>query len=161
MTKAEELKLLEQIDALIASAGKDSYIAMTFAGVPELCKRNIELDFGDSPVQDLAIERERLSAEVVRHDETKHQLSDAQKSWKEAMNEIESLKSQVRNLGQDSANLAEERDAIAECVDGLQEIIDKQDGEIRKLKAEIVKLRMERMTEEEIAELYDKTEGGN
>lgn len=158
MTKAEELKLLDKIAGLIAESGKDSYISMTFAGIVDVCKRNITDDFGDSPVQDLELERERFSAESRMHDETKRMLADSQKALKEAMNEIESLKSQVRNLGDDAANLAEERDAMSDCVTGLQEIVDKQDAEIRRLKAEIVRMRMERMTEEQVAELYEKTQ---
>ena len=161
MTKAEEMKILVKIAGLIAEAGKDSYIHMTFDGILDVCKRNIENDFGDCPVKDLELERERFHAEVRMHEETKRMLKESDDHLNKAMIEIEALKSQVRNLGADSANLAEERDAMSDCVNGMHEIVDKQDGEIRRLKAEIVKLRMERMTEEQIAELYDKTEGGN
>lgn len=156
MTKAEELKILEQIEKLIDHAGADSYIRMTFAGVPEICRRNIEDDFGNIPVQDAEDARNLLHAEERRHDETKRLLAEAQDALKEAMNECESLKSQVRNLGQDAANLAEEKDTIAECLEGMHGICDQQDAEIRKLKAEIVRMRMERMTEEQVAELYDR-----
>ena len=156
MTKAEELKILDKIAGLIAESGKDSYISMTFAGIVDVCKRNITNDFGDSPVQDLELERERFLAESRMHDETKRQLAESQKAWNEAMIECEALKSSERNLGQEAADLAEERDAMSDCVHGLQEIVDKQDAEIRRLKAEIVKLRMERMTEEQVAELYEK-----
>ena len=156
MTKAEELKLLDKIAGLIAESGKDSYISMTFAGVCEVCRRNIANDFGDSPVEDCANMRFALDAERRMHDETKRLLEESQKSWNEAMIECEALKSSERNLGQEAADLAEERDAMSDCVHGLQEIVDKQDAEIRRLKAEIVKLRMERMTEEQVAELYEK-----
>lgn len=156
MTKAEEMKILVKIAGLIAEAGKDSYIHMTFDGICDICKQNIENDFGDCPVKDLELERERFNAEMQMHAETKRMLKESDDSLNKAMLEIESLKSQVRNLGQDAANLAEERDAMSDCVHGLQEIMDKQNGKIRKLKAEIVKLRMERMSEEAIAELYEK-----
>ena len=156
MTKAEELKLLAQIEELINRADEDSYIRMTFDGIGAVCMENIRADFGNCPVRDLDDLRERFYAEARRHDETKRILAETQKMLKEAMNECESLKSQVRNLGQDAANLAEERDAMSDCVNGLQEIMDKQDAEIRKLKTEIVKLRMEQMTEEQVAELYNK-----
>lgn len=156
MTKAEELKLLEKIEELIKSADPCDYIPMTFAGIVDVCRRNIEDDFGNIPVQDAEDARNLLHAEERRHDETKRQLAEAQKAWEKAMNECENLKSQVRNMGDDSARLAEERDAMSDCVNGLQEICEKQDGEIRRLKAEIVKLRMERMDESAIAELYEK-----
>lgn len=156
MTKAEELKILEKIAGLIAESGKDSYISMTFAGICDVCRRNITDDFGDSPVEDCANMRVALDAERRMHDETKWMLSESNDAWKKAMNECEYLNSQLRNMGQEAADLAEERDAMSDCVNGLQEICDKQDAEIRRLKAEIVKLRMERMTEEQVAELYEK-----
>lgn len=53
MTKAEERKLLDKIEALIKSAGEDSYIGGTFRGVVEICRNNIDNDFGDHPVEDL------------------------------------------------------------------------------------------------------------
>lgn len=156
MTKAEELKILDKIAGLIAESGEGSYISMTFAGIVDVCKRNITDDFGDSPVEDCANMRVALDAERRMHEETKRLLATSQDAWKQEMNECEHLKSQLRNSEQDAANLAEERDAMSDCVHGLQEIVDAQDGEIRKLKAETVKLRMERMTEEQVAELYEK-----
>ena len=149
MTKANEMNLLSQIEALIQSAGADSYIAMTFAGIVDVCKRNIENDFGDSPVADLESEREQLSAEVVRHDETKHQLADSQKMCKEALDENDRLRKLAAEWEQNAHD-------AGEMYCGLEEEIKTQDAEIRRLKAEIVKLRMERMTEEQVAELYEK-----
>ena len=92
MTKAEELKILEAIEGLILETGPDSYIAMTFAGVPEICRRNIEDDFGNIPVQDLEDVRKLLDAEQRRHDETKRMLADSQKMCKEALDENEGLR---------------------------------------------------------------------
>jgi len=60
MTKAEELKVLEKIDALIKSTGEDSYIAMTFAGIVDVARTNIENDWGEAPVEDLAAAREKI-----------------------------------------------------------------------------------------------------
>ena len=62
MTKAEELKVLDKIAKLIESAGDDSYIALTFKGMVDIAKSNIENDFGDSPVEDLKEMREELKA---------------------------------------------------------------------------------------------------
>lgn len=59
MAKANERKLLDQIEALIKSAGDDSYIALTFAGIVDICRDNIDNDFGNAPVQDLAEARKR------------------------------------------------------------------------------------------------------
>ena len=148
MTKAEELKLLAQIDALIKSADPCDYIPMTFAGIVETCKRNIENDFGNIPVQDAEDARNLLHAEERRHDETKRQLAEAQKMCKAAMDENDRFRKMIDEL-------KEQRDCMAECVDGNNAIIDQAEAEIRKLKAEIVRFRMERMTENEMAELYN------
>lgn len=60
MTKAEELKVLDKIETMIKSAGADSYIAGTFAGIVEICRDNIENDFGNHPVEDLAAARKKM-----------------------------------------------------------------------------------------------------
>lgn len=59
MTKAEELKILEKIEALIKSAGVDSYIGPTFAGIVEVCRENIENDWGMCPLEDLDTARKQ------------------------------------------------------------------------------------------------------
>lgn len=59
MTKVQELKILGQIEALINSAGEDSYIGQTFAGIVEICLSNIKNDFGDHPLEDLEAARKK------------------------------------------------------------------------------------------------------
>ena len=149
MTKAEELKILEAIEGLILEAGPDSYIRMTFAGVPEICRRNIEDDFGDIPVQDLDDVRKLLDAEQRRHDETKRMLADSQKMCKEALDENEGLR-----------KLADEWEKNAHDAGEMYTELEQENtvltAEIRKLKAEIVRMRMARMDESAIAELYDR-----
>ena len=152
MMKAEELKILEAIEGLILEAGPDSYIRMTFAGVPEICRRNIEDDFGDIPVQDLDDARKLLDAEERRHDETKRMLAEAQKTCKEAMDQRDKLLAE-RDEWEKNAHDA------GELYCKLEDECAEMTAEIRKLKAEIVRMRMARMTEAEIAGLYDKTEG--
>lgn len=61
MTKAEELKVLDKIDALIKSAGADSYIGPTFDGIVDICRSNIENDFGDHPLEDLEAARKKAA----------------------------------------------------------------------------------------------------
>ena len=149
MTKQEELKILEAIEGLILEAGPDSYIRMTFAGVPEICRRNIEDDFGDIPVQDLDDVRKLLDAEQRRHDETKRMLADSQKMCKEALDENEGLR-----------KLADEWEKNAHDAGEMYTELEQENtvltAEIRKLKAEIVRMRMARMDESAIAELYDR-----
>lgn len=154
MTKQKELELLEKIDALIKSADAGDYIPMTFAGIVEVCKRNIEDDFGNSPVQDWEEMRNMLCAERVAHDETKRQLADSQKMCKEALDENERLRKLVAEWEQ---NAHDAGDVYCE----LEKECSQKILEIRNLKAEIVRMKLERMTDVEYAELYEKMEGAN
>ena len=147
MTKAEELKLLAQIDALIKSADAGDYIPMTFAGVVDVCRSNIENDFGIVPVQD-------MEKYLETHNETCRRLAEAQKMCIEAMDENERLRKLSAEWEQ---NAHDAGDLYCE----LEEECKQKDAEIIRLRAEIVRMRMERMTEAEIAGLYDKTEGVN
>ena len=149
MLKAEELKILEQIEKLIDHAGADSYIRMTFAGVPEICRRNIEDDFGNIPVQDLEDVRTQLSAEQRRHDETKRQLAEAQKIAKDAMDQRDKL---LAERDEWEKNAHDAGDLYCE----LEKECSQKILEIRNLKAEIVRMKLERMTDVEYAELYDR-----
>ena len=152
MTKAEELKILEQIEGLIESAGADSYIRMTFAGVPEICRRNIENDFGDIPVQDLEDMWIRVGVVERDRDEKNRMLAEPQKMCKEALDENEGLRKQAEEWEQnahDSGELYAELEA--ECAE--------LSAEVRKLKAEIVRMRMERMTEDDMALMYVRMRG--
>ena len=154
MTKAEELKLLEQIDTLIKSADAGDYIPMTFAGIVDVCRSNIENDFGDSPVEDCANMRIALDAEIRAHDTDKRQLADLQKMCKEALDENERLRKLVAEWEQNAHD-------AGEMYCGLEEEIKTQNAEITRLRAEIVRMKLERMTDVEYAELYEKMEGAN
>ena len=92
MTKAEELKILEKIDSLNNSEEAGDNIPMTLAGNVEVCRRNIEDDFGDSPVEDCANMRFALDAERRMHDETKRMLAEAQNMCAKAMYERDELR---------------------------------------------------------------------
>ena len=158
MLKAEELKILEQIEKLIDHAGADSYIAMTFAGVPEICRRNIENDFGDIPVQDWEDMRNMLGAERVAHDETKRMLAESQKYCKETLDALSAesvkLEEQRKLTDEWEKNAHDAGEMYAE----LEEEIKAQNAEITRLRAEIVRMRLANMTESDLANLYEKTE---
>lgn len=152
MTKAEELTLLDKIAGLIAESGEDSYITMTFAGIVDVCRRNIENDFGDSPVDDCSNMRFALDAERVAHDETKHQLAEAQKMCKEALDENE----RIRKLADEwEKNAHDAGDLYCE----LEEECRAKSQEITKLRAEIMRMKFERMSEFDLATMYEKMEG--
>lgn len=159
MTKAEELKILEAIEGLILEAGPDSYIRMTFAGVPEICRRNIEDDFGNIPVQDLEDARNLLHAEERRHDETKRMLAEAQKYCKETLDALsaESVKlEEQRKLTDEWEKNAHD---AGEMYCDLEEEIKAKNAEIVRLKAELAKMRFDAMSEIEMAFMYDQMTG--
>jgi len=171
MTKAEELKLLEQINELIESAGRDSYIQMTFAGIVNVCRDNIENDFGNIPVKDL--DDERMRTEGLRKDLRRMENSAAEnnETIKRLNTRIIELKdrcdvaegkaamegnraeSAIKLLEEERAasaslrecvkELTDERDTMTDCVNGGNEIIDKLEMEVMRLKAEIYDLRKE------------------
>lgn len=152
MTKEQELKLLEQIDALIKSADEVDYIPMTFAGIVNVCRNNIENDFGIIPVQDMETYLEARDAEIRAHDQTKRMLAEAQKMCKEAMDENDRLRKLAAEWEQ---NAHDAGDLYCKLEDECAEL----SAEVRKLKAEIVRMRMERMTDKEYAELYECVKG--
>ena len=164
MTKVEELTLLERIEELIADAGVDSYIGMTFAGVPEICRRNIENDWGDSPVADLEEERKRhnkaeaeqffkiqgleLQAENARayHELAEQAMSDMDDQitdWKNKFSDAISRGEEQMTMLRDEMNdqLKEAGELYAE----LEKECGEKDTEIMRLKAEIYDLRKERV----------------
>ena len=171
MTKTEELNVLKQINELIVSAGSDSYIGMTFAGVVEMCRENIVSDFGNCPVADLEDMRRRFEGAVrdckgmsqsvetlnaenkrltTKINEMKDMIDVAEgKAAMEgdraesAIKLLEEERAASRVLRQQVAELTDARDTMTECVDGNVEIIDKLEMEVMRLKAEIYDLRKE------------------
>ena len=160
MTKAEELKILEAIEGLILEAGPDSYIRMTFAGVPEICRRNIEDDFGNIPVQDLEEERKRhekdnaeIGAKLLR---LEHENQALQTHLDEVTEKLEKYKDICHNQSGKIAEMQESIDACGDCMMDNEKHIAELEAEIVRLKAEIVRMRMERMTDADMEKLYDK-----
>ena len=134
MTKAEELKLLEQIDGLINSAGADSYICDTFAGIVEVCRENIRNDWGIHPVEDSRIYLDQKNAEIRMHDETKRMLANAQSIASKAIDERDKYAVQVAELRKE---LEQVRKDFAEYRESTETFEDKQEDTIMRLKAEL------------------------
>lgn len=124
MTKSEELKLLGKIVELIDGAGADSYIGMTFAGVPDVCRRNIENDFGDMPVFDGNAYRESLL-------KIEHERDAMAETIKAKDAEIEKLGHMLDAKVAEVERLREERDVLNECVIAHNEMTEKTDKILR------------------------------
>lgn len=144
MLKAEELKILEQIEALIAQAGPDSYIGMSFEDVPEMCRQNIENDTGNSMREYRKawdLEREKLLREnyALRDSiaEREQKILDLNHDYNiEEKHNAELIKS----LKDMNAEYVKAQDALAEW----QERGGNMRLEIMELKSEIYDLRKER-----------------
>lgn len=148
MTKAEELKILDQIAELIKSAGADSYICMTFDGITDVCRSNIENDFGNQPVRDLADERMMRVAAEREAEMAKKNVDSLQKMCDECLSEVDELRKLSAEWEQ---NAHDAGDLYCE----LEKECAVKDVEICNLKAEIVHMKLERMTYAEYAELYE------
>jgi hypothetical protein len=166
MLKAEELKLLGKIEEIIAEAGADSYIGLTFAGVPELCKRNIELDYGNYPVLDLELERERnanMMKESAEHGKVllgvEHERDCLRDQIEQKDAEIRKLNSLLESAEKVSDEWEKHAHEAGELYCELEKECAQKDLEIRNLKAEIVRMKLERMTEESISAIYDMMKG--
>ena len=166
MLQAEELKILEQIEKLIEHAGADSYIGLTFAGVPELCRRNIENDFGNFPVEDLRLERERnanMMKASAEHGKVllgvEHERDCLRDQIKQKDAEILKLNSLLESAEKVADEWEKNAHEAGELYSELEEEISTQNKEIIRLRAEIVRMKLERMTEESISAIYDMMKG--
>ena len=130
MTKVGELKLLEQIAGLIKSAGEDSYIHDTFAGIVDICRNNIVDDFGNHPVEDLEELRKRYHALEL-------DCKGMAETLKAKDAEIEKLGTMLDGKVAECERLRDERDVMMESADGLGEIIDEMEKKIRMYETEI------------------------
>lgn len=65
-TKDQEREALEQIKAMVADLGPDSYIATAFRGVFDIAEENIENDFSGSPVDHAQELGEQLAQRTVQ-----------------------------------------------------------------------------------------------
>ena len=89
MTKQEELKILDKIQKLINEAGTSSYIMMTFEGVVDICRTNIENDWGIAPVEEMERYRERATRAEERCDALDNEFEEDRARL---IDDIESLK---------------------------------------------------------------------
>ena len=65
-TKDQEREALQQIKALVADLGPNSYIATAFRGVFDIAEENIENDFFGNPVEQAQSLGEQLAQRTVQ-----------------------------------------------------------------------------------------------
>lgn len=110
-TKEQERKAVEQIRAILATLGPDSYTATALDGCLEIAEQNIEFDFADSMKGRLEVAeaevaklREKLASSVKDYEaahEAAHQVADDKDA------EIARLQAQVESLTAKKAELLE------------------------------------------------------
>lgn len=160
-TKDAEREQLRKIAELIEETECGSYIRMAFAGCVKMAEENIEFDFANSYPDQIDFKDKQNAEMGEKLLKLEHENQAMEQHLKEKEAEIQKLGHMLESKSAECNRIAEERDAMADCVDGSNEIIDKADAEIRKLKAEIVRMKFDRMTEEQVSELYEKMEGVN
>ena len=65
-TKDQERGVLQQIKAMVAELGPNSYIATAFRGVFDIAEENIENDFSGNPVEQAQDLGEQLAQRTVQ-----------------------------------------------------------------------------------------------
>ena len=65
-TKDQERGVLQQIKAMVAALGPDSYIATAFRGVFDIAEKNIENGFSGNPVEQAQDLGEQLAQRTVQ-----------------------------------------------------------------------------------------------
>ena len=133
-TKQEERQILAQIEALIASAGDDSYIAIAFSGCCKIARENIENDFGNSLESSLATCRHSLDAEKEARRLLEKDNALLENALRQKNTEISQLRDQI------SAERSKQLpDALYKdlwlCVDGQRERAAKQMADITEMLA--------------------------
>jgi DNA repair exonuclease SbcCD ATPase subunit len=145
-SKKQELEVLEKIRKMVDELGDidDSYLGITFEGIFEIAKLNIENDWGCNPVEAQESSRrqaeeaqEKLKAEMCEHNETKRHLAH--------------LTAQHEEL---RANLTNYRNNLSETVAANEALIDK----VNRLREEIVHLKARLYDEITKGEDHDKTQ---
>ena len=156
MTKAEERKVLEQVRNLISGT---ELVKKAFEGVLELAEENISCDFWLSFPDKLECERKENAEHGKRLLEVEHERDVLRQAVENKDAEIATLNhlldSTQKNADEWEQNAHDAGDLYCE----LEKECSQKILEIRNLKAEIVRMKLERMTDVEYAELYEKMEG--
>ena len=138
-TKEQELK------ALVAELGEDSYIATAFEGCFEVAEDNIKNDFACSMKQRTEIAEQRASVTEARAEAAETYLKDARDArdeWHKTANEVRAKWNEAENKLADLQEKCEEENTgkVIELYNqtaDLQKQLDEKDLEIIKLKARL------------------------
>jgi chromosome segregation ATPase len=144
MLKAEELKIVDQIERLIDHAGEESYIAETFSGICDICRRNIQDDAYNRPVLDLQNLREKYDEDMRKKDiecgEMLRKLEHENNVLQEKLTNAESSLLDYKTLCQkQSEKISEMQEGLDVCTDTM----DQDEKDIAELQNEIVRLKEE------------------
>ena len=125
MTKQEELKVLEKIQKLINDAGTDSYIMMTFNGVVDVCRTNIENDWGDNPVENWESYEEKYHKAEAKVEAMEREYDDLLVAHKDVVDKLNGdIDALNKRLGDKAAALVEFKDEMSEFHREMATFID-------------------------------------
>lgn len=139
-SKEQERKALEQIKTIIESMGKDSYIAIAFAGCVEDAEENIENDFALSMKNRYETNEKQNKALTLTLVESERKVKDLEAHLKESHELSDSL---AHKLEDEKAKRKEIEVHSIDCWNKLQDAeskLDEKEDEIIRLKAKLYDL---------------------
>lgn len=165
MTKADEKKILAQIVDLIQSTPMDSYIRSAFSGVPEYAVRNIDDDAAYNPVEERNMWEMRCGDLSIELKQVKKDNSEYRASTEKVIDDMTEELTMWKNKYSDMCKSAEEWEQDAHDAGDLYYELEEEcrakSQEITRLRAKIMRMEFERMTEFDLATMYEKMEGAN
>ena len=116
-TKDQERKALEEIRAIVAGLGEESYIGKAFEGCFEIAEGNIDNDFWNSPKECVRTARENADEQRKKVQELKLELQyaeDSAQEWKERFNRIHEKANEYANSAKEHwNNFREQEEKVA------------------------------------------------
>ena len=156
MTESEERKILEQVRTLISGT---ELVKKAFEGVLELAEENISCDFWLSFPDKLEYERKENAEHGKRLLEVERERDILRQAVENKGAEIATLNHLLDSTQKTADEWEQNAHDAGELYCELEEECRAKSQEITRLRAEIMRMKFERMTEFDLATMYEKMEG--
>lgn len=140
MTKQEERAALAKIEKLINEAGPDSYIGLTFAGMIETARDNIENDFATNYKELYIARTEDLQDARKQLENTKIELANTINACREHMQETADADERYKAEHHENLETAGKLNQTVKKLETANETIKGLQAEIVTLKAKLYDL---------------------
>lgn len=139
MTKAEEMKLLEQIESLLAKAEPDGYVAEAFRGCVADARTNIENDWMISNASRYAEAEDKRAAAARELVAVRAELASVKEDAERYMDDLNDARKERdaarADLQQAQAAADLQKEEAAYDVESLKEALQAERAEVVRLKA--------------------------